>query len=157
MESYAFAKKNSIKGNLEMRTNFGRNMAIVLTKVNDYFYINLYNNNPRNPVRCSLGYDEFCELVNMKEALEQLFKEFEEQEQPMQHPPQHHSPQTAKGLLPLTSQATPPPPYTAQHLRVLNHSNKRSMDSKEGDMINKKPKISGEENYNPMEYFSQLQ
>ncbi|CAC5368619.1 unnamed protein product [Mytilus coruscus] len=90
------------------------------------------NNNPRNPGRCSLGYDEFCELVNMKEALEQLFKEFEEQEQPMQHPPQHHSPQTAKGLLPLTSQATPPPPYTAQHLRVLNHSNKRSMDSKEG-------------------------
>ncbi|CAC5369825.1 unnamed protein product [Mytilus coruscus] len=81
----------------------------------------LYNNNPRNPGRCFLGYDEFFELVNIKEALEQLFKEFEEQKQPMQHPPQHHSPQTAKGLLPLTSQAmSPPPPYTAQHLRVLN-------------------------------------
>ena len=76
MESYAFTKKQSIRGNLEVRTNFGRNMAIVLTKVNDFFYINLYNNNPRNPGRCSLGWDEFMELANMKDALEQLWPEF---------------------------------------------------------------------------------
>ncbi|CAC5405287.1 G2H3 [Mytilus coruscus] len=62
---------------MEMRTNFGRHMAVVLTKVNDFYYVNLYNNNPRNPGRCSLGWDEFLELTNMKEGLEQLFKQFE--------------------------------------------------------------------------------
>ena len=31
MESYAFTKKKSIRGNMEMRTTFGRNMAIVLS------------------------------------------------------------------------------------------------------------------------------
>ena len=66
-----------MNGNMEMRTMFGRNMAVVLTKVNDFYYINLYNNNPRNPGRCSLGWDEFLELFNMKEALEQLFPQFE--------------------------------------------------------------------------------
>lgn len=60
-----------------MRTMFGRNMAMVFTKVNDYYYINLYNNNPRNPGRCSMGYDEFAELVAMKNVLEQLKPEFE--------------------------------------------------------------------------------
>ena len=38
MEGYAFTKKQSSKGNLEMRTTFGRHMAIVLTKVNDLLY-----------------------------------------------------------------------------------------------------------------------
>lgn len=77
MESYAFTKKQSIRGNMEMRTSFGRNMAVVLTKVNDFYYLNLYNNNPRNPGRCSLGWDEFEELVNMRVALEQLFPQFQ--------------------------------------------------------------------------------
>lgn len=76
MESYAFTKKQSIRGNMEMRTTFGRNMAIVLTKVNDFYYINLYNNNPRNAGRCSIGWDEFCELMNMKDTLDPLFPEF---------------------------------------------------------------------------------
>jgi hypothetical protein len=44
---------------------FGRNMAVVLTKANGFYYINLYNNNPRNPGRCSLGWDEFLKLTNM--------------------------------------------------------------------------------------------
>jgi len=76
MESYAFTKRQSTKNNLEMRTTFGRNMAVVLTKVNGYFYLNLYNNNPRNPGRCSLGWDEYLELTNMTDALVQLFPEF---------------------------------------------------------------------------------
>ena len=77
MEGYAFTKKQSAKGNWEMRTNFGRNMALVLTKVNDFYYLNLYNNNPRNPGRCSLGWDEFLELAQMKDALMELFPQFE--------------------------------------------------------------------------------
>ena len=56
---------------------FGRNMALVLTKVNGYFYINLYNNNPHNPGRCSLGWDEFVELSNMRTIMEQLHPQFE--------------------------------------------------------------------------------
>ncbi|VDI19520.1 Hypothetical predicted protein [Mytilus galloprovincialis] len=73
-----------------------------------------------------------------------MSKQKKEQEQPMQHPPQHYSLQTAKWLIPLTSQVTPPPPlYTVQHLRVIYHSKKRSMDSNKGNMINKKPKLTG--------------
>ena len=45
--NYTFSKKLSKKGNLEMRTNFGFQKAIVLTDVNEYFYINLYNNSQR--------------------------------------------------------------------------------------------------------------
>ena len=77
MEQYAFCQKTSAKGNQEMRSMFGRNMAVVLTKVNGFFYINFYNNNPRNPGRCSMGWDEFLELIKMKDALEQLFPQFE--------------------------------------------------------------------------------
>ena len=77
MEGYAFTKKQSSKGNLEMRTTFGRHMAIVLTKVNDFYYINLYNNNQKNPGRCSLGWDEFMQLVEMKDVLMELFPQFE--------------------------------------------------------------------------------
>jgi hypothetical protein len=77
MENYTFTKKQSMRGNTEMRTMFGRNMAVVLTKANGFYYINLYNNNPRNPGRCSLGWDEFLKLTNMKEALEQLFPQLE--------------------------------------------------------------------------------
>ncbi|CAG2246383.1 unnamed protein product [Mytilus edulis] len=76
MDQYAFCKKNSMKGNLEMRTMFGRNMALVLTKVNGYYYVNLYNNNPRNPGRCSLGWDEFIEMTTMRNVLEQLHSQF---------------------------------------------------------------------------------
>jgi len=34
MENYAFTKNKSMRGNTEMRTTFGRHMAVVLTKVN---------------------------------------------------------------------------------------------------------------------------
>ncbi|VDI08636.1 Hypothetical predicted protein, partial [Mytilus galloprovincialis] len=68
-----------MKGNLEMRTMFGRNMALVLTKVNGYYYVNLYNNNPRNPGRCSLGWDEFIEMTAMRNVLEQLHSQFEDE------------------------------------------------------------------------------
>ena len=78
MESYAFTKKLSMRGNLEMRTNFGRQKVIVLTRVNGYYYINLYNNSTKNPGRCSLGYDEFSELMGMSDILEQLKHQFEE-------------------------------------------------------------------------------
>lgn len=77
MEQYAFCKKMSAKGNLEMRTMFGRNMALIITKVNGFFYVNLYNNNPRNPGRCSLGWDEFQEMVAMKNVLEHLQPQFD--------------------------------------------------------------------------------
>ncbi|CAC5405295.1 unnamed protein product [Mytilus coruscus] len=62
-----------------MRTNFGRHMAIVMTKFNDFYYVNLYNNNQRNswPGKCSLGWDEFLDLVNTKECLKQLFQQFQ--------------------------------------------------------------------------------
>jgi hypothetical protein len=40
VSNYTFSKKLSKKGNLEMRTNFGFQKAIVLTDVNEYFYIN---------------------------------------------------------------------------------------------------------------------
>ena len=55
-----------MKGNLEMRANFGFQKALVLTCVNGHFYINLYNNTPKNPGRCSIGYDELEELISMK-------------------------------------------------------------------------------------------
>jgi len=77
MEQYAFCKKLSKRGNIEMRTMFGRHMAVVLTKAEGYFYINLYNNNPRNAGRCSMGWDEFLELTNMRTILEQLHPQFE--------------------------------------------------------------------------------
>ncbi|VDH99256.1 Hypothetical predicted protein [Mytilus galloprovincialis] len=141
---------------MEMRTNFGRHMAVVLTKVNDFYYVNLYNNNPRNPGRCSLGWDEFLELTNMKEGLEQLFKQFEEQ-QPQQlqtqqpQPLQIQQPQqpTLQELMP------PPPPYAAQPIRVLGSSNnKRPSTLPRCGLPSKKPK--GEENFDPMEFFNQL-
>lgn len=67
-----------MRGNLEMRTNFGRQKVIVLTRVNGYYYINLYNNSTKNTGRCSLGYDEFSELIGMNHILEQLKHQFEE-------------------------------------------------------------------------------
>ena len=39
--NYTFSKKLSKKENLEMRNNFGFQKAIVLTYVNEYFYINV--------------------------------------------------------------------------------------------------------------------
>lgn len=75
--NYAFTKKVSTKGNPEMRTNFGRHMAIVVTRVNGLCYVNLYNNNPRNSGRCSLGWDEFCELVTMHDVLIKAMSQFE--------------------------------------------------------------------------------
>jgi len=61
-----------MKGNLEMRTNFGYQKAIVLTYVNGYFYVNLYNNSKSNPGRCSISYSELQELIKMKDIFEQL-------------------------------------------------------------------------------------
>ena len=75
--NYAFMKKVSTKGNPEMRTNFGRHMAIVITRVNGFCYVNLYNNNPRNSGRCSLGWDEFCELVTMHDVLDKAMSQFD--------------------------------------------------------------------------------
>jgi len=70
--NYTFSKKLSMKGNLEMRTNFGYQKAIVLTYVNGYFYVNLYNNSKSNPGRCSISYSELEELIKMKDIFEQL-------------------------------------------------------------------------------------
>ena len=61
-----------MKGNLEMGTNFGYQKAIVLTYVNGYFYVNLYNNSKSNPGRCSISYSELEELIKMKDIFEQL-------------------------------------------------------------------------------------
>ena len=61
-----------------MRTNFGRQKVIVLTRVNGYYYVNLYNNSTKNPGRCSFGYDEFIELIGMSHILEQLKPQFDE-------------------------------------------------------------------------------
>ncbi|CAC5371842.1 unnamed protein product [Mytilus coruscus] len=75
IENVAEMAEQSLRGHTEMRSNFGRHMARVMTKVNDFYYVNLNNNNPRNPGRCSLDWDEFQEFVNMKECLEQLFQQ----------------------------------------------------------------------------------
>ena len=70
--NYTFSKKLSKKGNVEMRTNFGFQKTIVLTYVNEYFYINLYNNSEKNPGRCSLSYSDFEELIRIKGIINQL-------------------------------------------------------------------------------------
>lgn len=70
--NYTFTKKLSAKGNIEMRTNFGYQKAIVLTYVNGYFYINMYNNTKTNPGRCSISYTELEERVVMKTLLDKL-------------------------------------------------------------------------------------
>lgn len=70
--NYTFTKKLSAKGNIEMRTNIGYQKAIVLTYVNGYFYINMYNNTKTNPGRCLISYKELEELVVMKILLDKL-------------------------------------------------------------------------------------
>lgn len=70
--NYSFTKKLSMKGNMEMRTNFGYQKAVVLTYVNGYFYINLYNNTKSNPGRCSISYSDFEELIKIKGIMDQL-------------------------------------------------------------------------------------
>jgi len=55
-----------------MRTNFGFQKAIVLTDVNEYFYINLCNKSQKNPGRCSLSYSDFEELIRIKGVMDQL-------------------------------------------------------------------------------------
>jgi hypothetical protein len=72
VSNYTFSKKLSKKGNLEMRTNFGFQKAIVLTDVNEYFYINLYNKSQKNPGRCLLSYSDFEELIRIKGVMDQL-------------------------------------------------------------------------------------
>jgi len=61
-----------MKGNLEMRTTFGFQKAVVFTYVNGYFYINLYNNTKSNKGRCSISYSELEELIKMKDIYEQF-------------------------------------------------------------------------------------
>ncbi|CAG2255770.1 unnamed protein product [Mytilus edulis] len=122
MESYVFTK-NKVSGEIWICVPlFGRHITVVLTKVNDFHYINLYNNNPRNPGRCFLGWDEFLGLTNMKEGLEQLFKQFEAAVQTQQpQPPQIQQPQkpTLQELIP------PPPLCAAQAIIVIGSSNNK--------------------------------
>ncbi|CAG2216807.1 unnamed protein product [Mytilus edulis] len=108
-----------------MRTSFGRHMTVVLTKVNDFHYINLYNN-PRNPGRCFLGWDEFLELTNMKEGLEQLFKQFEAQQPQQLQTQQPQPPQIQQPQKPTLQELIPPPPLcAAQAIRVIGSSNNK--------------------------------
>ena len=60
-----------------MRTMCDRNIALDITKVNGYFYVNLYNYSPGNPDRCFLGWDEFIEMASMQNVKEQLHSHFD--------------------------------------------------------------------------------
>ena len=70
--NYTFSKKMSMKGNMEIRTNFGYQKAVVLTYVNGNFYVNLYNNSKSNPGRCSLSYADLEELITIKGIMDTL-------------------------------------------------------------------------------------
>ncbi|VDI77643.1 Hypothetical predicted protein [Mytilus galloprovincialis] len=130
-----------MKGNLEMRTMFGRNMALVLTKVNGYHYVNLYNNNPRNPGRCSLGWDEFIEMIAMRNVLEQLHSQFED---PQQQPKEQ-----------MFTPPTPPPPFIATP--IVTPGGKRQHDTVGDEPQPKRQIVSTEGIFNPLEFFQQLQ
>ncbi|VDI70656.1 Hypothetical predicted protein [Mytilus galloprovincialis] len=122
---------------MEMRTSFGRNMALTMTKTNGYFYINLYNNNPRCKGNCPMGLDEMEELCSLMSILTQVKEEFKEEDQ------QHSDKWETAPPHPPPQPPTQPPtqPTQQQHHRTGAPPAKRYRT----------------EDYDPMDYFSELQ
>ncbi|CAC5407082.1 unnamed protein product [Mytilus coruscus] len=153
-KNYAFTKKLSMKGNMEMRTNFGIQKAVVLTNVKGNFYINLYNNSKANPGRCSMSYAELEELITIKGIMDTLKAQMVELSTPTppQSPQQSYNPQQDRQLMP------PPPtaPYMVQPITVLRQCNKRPSAAVGGPPA-KVQKLDGAENCDPMDFFTQLQ
>lgn len=88
------------------------------------------------------------------ESLQTFYFSFKDQKPPHQ-PPQVPQQQSQQSQQPLPKEwMSPPPPYTAQPIRVLGQSNKRPHTLPINGPPTKKPK--GEENFNPMDFFNQL-
>lgn len=87
-----------------------------------------------------------------------MFNFFQNQ-QPSQQPQlQQQQQEQQQQPIQTTSQMTPPPPYTARPIPVLENSNKKVNTSHGDEPPTKKPrKVGNEENFDPLAFFSQLQ
>ena len=76
MANFVFQQRVSNKGDMEFRTKFGRNKAVVLRLFESNFYVDIYDNRPGKNSRISFGFDELEELIQMRNHKFDHLKEY---------------------------------------------------------------------------------
>ena len=75
-----FQQKYNSKGELEFRTKFGRQKALVLRQheATGFFYVDLYDNRPGKSDHLGIGMDELDILISIRPNLDSLKGYFKE-------------------------------------------------------------------------------
>ena len=79
-ENVVFQQRTNARREMEFRTKFGRQKAIVFRKhlESGFFYVDIYDNRPGRSDRIGLGLDEVDQLLSLRTGLDSLKQCFTE-------------------------------------------------------------------------------